>query len=299
MLKTLYILQIVQMDRLSALLHYFKPSIKHVTHGTLAAAQTMAVETASAADLYLISSGNARLLIDSEGEEIQTHSLGTRDVAWLPDGSKHRLIGGEEGVEYMHAVLAFGSVSLNPLLESLPKMIVLTAKQDDGCELQPLIRLMINESRNPRCGNELVLNHLAEVLLVKLLRFLMQRMVFNHGLIGGLGDPRLARALTAMHDQPAEPWSVQALAKEAGMSRTAFSTHFHKVLGYPPAEYLTLWRMRLAREWLGTTSQSIAQIADKLGYQNEAAFRRAFRKVVGHAPGWIRKQSTTELATNP
>ena len=287
------------MDRLSALLHYFQPSIKQVTHGSLLTQQEIVMETASAADIYLISSGSARLDIDGSNGEEQSHLLGTRDVAWLPDGSKHTLIGGDDGVEYMHAVLQFGSVNLNPLLESLPEMIVLSAKQDDGCELQPLIRLMINESRNPRCGNELVLNHLTEVLLVKLLRFLMQRMVFDHGLIGGLGDPRLARALTAMHDQPGGQWTVSALAKEAGMSRTAFSTHFHKVLGYPPAEYLSLWRMRLAREWLGSTSQSIAQIADKLGYQNEAAFRRAFRKVVGHAPGWVRKQSAIPLAMSP
>jgi AraC-like DNA-binding protein len=287
------------MDRLSALLHYFQPSIKQVTHATLLAGQEVVIETASAADIYLISSGSAQLNIENNNEVEPLQLLGTRDVAWLPDGSKHTLIGGDDGVEYMHAVLEFGSVNLNPLLESLPEMIVLSATQDDGSELQPLIHLMINESRNPRCGNELVLNHLAEVLLVKLLRFLMQRMVFNHGLIGGLGDPRLARALTALHDQPGEPWSVQALAKQAGMSRTAFSAHFHKVLGYPPAEYLSLWRMRLAREWLGSTSQSIAQIADKLGYQNEAAFRRAFRKVVGHAPGWIRKQSAIPLAVNP
>ena len=287
------------MDRLSALLHYFKPSIQKVTHGTLEAKEERSVETSSAADLYLMSSGSAVLYIDSEEGDQQSYSLGTRDVAWLPDGSKHKLIGGDEGVEYMHAILEFGSVNLNPVLESLPEIIVLTAKQDDGCELQPLIHLMINESRNPRCGNELVLNHLAEVLLVKLLRFLMQRMVFNHGLIGGLGDPRLARALTAMHDHPGEAWNVEALAKEAGMSRTAFSSHFHKVLGYPPAEYLSLWRMRLAREWLGSTAQSVAQIADKLGYQNEAAFRRAFRKVVGHAPGWVRKQSITQRAVTP
>ena len=287
------------MDRLSALLHYFQPSIKQVTHATLLAGQEVIIETASAADIYLISSGSAQLTIENNNEVEPLQLLGTRDVAWLPDGSKHTLSGGGGGVEYMHAVLEFGSVNLNPLLESLPEIIVLSATQDDGSELQPLIHLMINESRNPRCGNELVLNHLAEVLLVKLLRFLMQRMVFNHGLIGGLGDPRLARALTAMHDQPGEPWSVQALAKQAGMSRTAFSAHFHKVLGYPPAEYLSLWRMRLAREWLGSTSQSIAQIADKLGYQNEAAFRRAFRKVVGHAPGWIRKQSAIPRAVNP
>lgn len=296
MLIDLFMLQIVLMDRLSTLLHYFRPSIKQVKHCILPVGQKFVVEGHSAADIYLISSGDLELNIEASAE---SHcALREEDVAWLPNGSQHQLASGANGAEFMHASLEFGSVNLNPLLESLPEMIVLSASQDDLCELQPLIRLMISESRNPRCGNELVLNHLAEVLLVKLLRFLMQRMVFSHGLIGGLGDPKLARALTAMHDHPGESWSVQSLATEAGMSRTAFSTHFHKVLGYPPAEYLTLWRMRLASEWLGSTSQSVAQIADKLGYQNEAAFRRAFRKVVGHAPGWVRKQAITPLVAN-
>lgn len=295
MLNILLILQIVLMDRLSALLNYFKPTIQCVQHSVFESGDGFAHEAHEFADIYLMAKGQLTLFV--EGEATQTLSEG--DVVWLPNGNAHHVQANSNTVEFVHAILVFGSVGLNPLLESMPSCIVLKGDEASSRELDPLSQLIISETRNPRCGNELVLNHLAEVLLVKMLRFLMQRMVFDQGLIGGLGDPRLARALTAMHDQPGESWTVDKLAKEAGMSRTAFSAHFHKVLGYPPAEYLSSWRMRLASDWLGNTTQSVGQIADKLGYQNEASFRRAFRKVTGHAPGWVRKQAAIQPVTSP
>jgi AraC-like DNA-binding protein len=274
------------MDRLSTLLNHFSPAIQQVMYRELAANQVCTTQQ-SVADLYLIADGSLDMATDNES----ANTLGAYDVVWLPGGSEQTLRAGGQGVEFVHIQLQFGSAHLNPLLETLPEMIVLQASADESGELRPLVELMITESRSQRCGNALVLARLAEVLLVKLLRFLMGNMVLSQGVIGGLGDARLGRSLTAMHDHPEVQWTVQTLAQEAGMSRTAFSTRFHEVVGYPPGEYLSSWRMRLASEWLSETTQSIAQISEKLGYQNEAAFRRAFRKITGKPPGALRKQS--------
>ena len=275
------------MDRLSTLLNHFSPAIQQVMYRELAANQAITTAQQSVADLYLIAGGSLAITTDNES----VNTLGAYDVVWLPGGCEQTLKAGGQGAEFVHIQLQFGSAHLNPLLETLPEMIVLQANADESGELRPLVELMITESRSQRCGNALVLSRLAEVLLVKLLRFLMGNMVLSQGVIGGLGDARLGRSLTAMHDHPEVPWTVQTLAQEAGMSRTAFSTRFHEVVGYPPGEYLSSWRMRLASEWLSATTQSIAQISEKLGYQNEAAFRRAFRKIIGKPPGALRKQS--------
>lgn len=281
-------MQMVQnMDRLSTLLNHFSPSIQQVMYRELPENKACNYSHQPVADLYLIAKGSLSIATENEAAT----ELGAYDVIWLPGGGEHQLTAGKQGAEFVHIQLQFGSAHLNPLLETLPEMIVLQADTDESGELRPLVELMIAESQSQRCGNALVLARLAEVLLVKLLRFLMGNMVLSQGVIGGLGDVRLGRSLTAMHDHPEIPWTVQTLAQEAGMSRTAFSTRFHEVVGYPPGEYLSSWRMRLASEWLSATTQSIAQISEKLGYQNEAAFRRAFRKIIGKPPGALRKQS--------
>ncbi|RVU84665.1 AraC family transcriptional regulator [Leucothrix sargassi] len=274
------------MDRLSTLLRHFHPEIENVNYYEMDAKQRTQHNSAPAADIYLLTKGSLTLVLDS-GE---TKKIDNQGLFWLPCGASHRVVTGSSPAEFIHGRLRFGSVNLNPLIDSLGQVVMLRADEIATQEMHPVIELITTESRSPRCGKAVILNHLMEVLLVKLLRYLMSQMVFGSGLMGGLSDARLARSITAMHDKPELPWSVQTLAQEAGMSRTAFSTHFRDVVGYSPMEYLGLWRMRLASEWLSNTDESIGQIGEKLGYGNEAAFRRAFRKIVGYPPGKLRKK---------
>jgi AraC-like DNA-binding protein len=275
------------MDRLSTLLRHFHPEIEDVHYYQLDEHESAGRESSPAADIYLLTQGSLTLVLDS-GESKQLVDQG---LFWLPSGAAHQVISDDASAEYIHGKLQFGSVNLNPLIDSLGRIITLHAEEITTQEMQPVISMITNESRSPRCGKDVILNHLMEVLLVKLLRYLMSTMVFGTGLMGGLSDTRLAHSLTAMHDQPHAPWTVLSLAQEAGMSRTSFSTHFREVVGFAPMEYLGLWRMRLASEWLTTTDESIGQIGENLGYGNEAAFRRAFRKIVGHPPGQLRKRA--------
>ena len=112
----------------------------------------------------------------------------------------------------------------------------------------------------------------------------------RRGLLAALCDPRLVRALEAMHSHPEKDWTVAALADAAHMSRTSFANHFASVLGSGPIEYLTHWRMTEARRLLADPRTSVAAVADQLGYRTEAAFRRAFKRVTGVGPGVIRRQ---------
>ncbi|MDH5354947.1 MAG: AraC family transcriptional regulator, partial [Gammaproteobacteria bacterium] len=132
-----------------------------------------------------------------------------------------------------------------------------------------------------------------EVLLVHVLRYVMKHQKIETGVLAGLADIRLARAITAIHSQPEQRWSVQTLANEAGMSRTAFNQYFRETVGCTPGEYLLQWRMRLACRWLETGQVVIGNIVDRLGYQSETAFFRAFRRQIGMSPGQYRDNMTT------
>ncbi len=159
--------------------------------------------------------------------------------------------------------------------------------------LNPIIQLLLEESLQQRCGQETVLNRLAEVLLVHVLRYVMKHQKIETGVLAGLADIRLARAITAVHRFPDKRWTVQLLAGEAGMSRTAFNLFFRETVGCTPGEYLMQWRMRLACRWLETSHVMVGQIVDRLGYQSETAFFRAFRRQIGMSPGQYREQVIT------
>ena len=126
-------------------------------------------------------------------------------------------------------------------------------------------------------------------MLIQLFRQLMNEGTISTGMMAGLADLRLARAMTLMHDQPARPWSVAELASAASMSRASFAARFHKVVGSTPANYLAGWRVSLAQKRL-REGRPIALIADEVGYESPSALARAFRRKVGASPSeWAQR----------
>lgn len=182
----------------------------------------------------------------------------------------------------------FASGRRNPVLDALPAWIVVR-HDDSQPQFRHLARLMAHEARHVSFGRQLVLDKLADALFVMALRQHIAASPERRGLIAALVDPRLARVLEALHLEPGRAWTVAALAALAHQSRTAFAQHFHAVLGASPYQYLTEWRMTEARRLLGDPRHSAATIAEQLGYQTEAAFRRAFKKIHGHGPGQTRR----------
>ena len=226
-----------------------------------------------------------------KGESIQVEQ---GDLIWVTQGGHQHLSSDDDPFQLLCCPLSFGPVRLNPLFDMLPSVVRILQNDPARPALNPIVQLLLQESMQSRCGQETVLNRLAEVLLVHVLRFLIEHQKIEKGVLAGLSDLRLARAITAMHRQPEQRWSVESLATEAGMSRTAFNQHFRDIVGCPPGEYLSQWRMRLACQMLETNNLSISQIVDQLGYLSETAFFRAFRRQVGVSPGKYRMQATVD-----
>ena len=280
------------MDRLSSILNSYKPQCASVLlHHVEKSPLTVSTAPPATARLCLIQQGPIEWA-SNEGNL----TLNAGDLLWISEEGSGQWTSNGQPAELVVCELTFGTQLGNPVLERMPAHVVIPENQHDASlSLAPVIDLMLQEATKHECGQCQVLQKLAEVLIIRALRFLMRHAVVNEGVIGALGDIRLARAITAIHDAPDVRWTVAGLAQKAGMSRTAFSNSFNAVVGKPPMHYLTDWRMRLASLWLNEKQLSVGQIADQLGYRSETAFRRAFRNTMGVTPGAVREKKQPAL----
>lgn len=280
------------MDRLSSILNSYKPQcasvlLHHIEKNPL----EVSTAAPATARLCLIQKGPIEW-VSSTGSLV----LHAGDLLWISEEGMGQWSSKGHPSELIVCELTFGTQQGNPVLERMPAHVVIPENQNDASlSLAPVIDLMLQEATKHECGQSQVLQKLAEVLIIRALRYLMRHAVLNEGVIGALGDIRLARAITAIHDAPDVRWTVAGLAQKAGMSRTAFSNSFNAVVGKPPMHYLTDWRMRLAGLWLNEDKLSVGQIADQLGYRSETAFRRAFRNTMGITPGAMREKKPVVL----
>jgi AraC-like DNA-binding protein len=195
----------------------------------------------------------------------------------------------EDGSQLVCASLRFEGGAMHPLARALPPLVVVPLSEVPA--LASTLELLFAEADQARCGRPLLANRLFEVLLIQLLRWLLDRQgaeaVLPEGLLAGLADPQLARALVAMHEQPAHPWDLPALAERAGMSRSSFAASFKRVVGETPAEHLAQWRLALAQQRLAR-GEAIKRVALEVGYGSASALSRAFSARVGKSPrAWL------------
>lgn len=179
------------------------------------------------------------------------------------------------------------SVNAQLLLALLPRMIHIPASEGRADRLGRIIALIMEECASEEPGKEMILQRSLEVLLVEALRWrgIAAPSDIQAGLLNGLRDPLLARVLRAMHADVRTSWTVAALAKIAGLSRSAFAARFGEIMGCGPIEYLARWRMALAKDALMRGAQTLDRIADDIGYESASAFSTAFRKRLGCSPG--------------
>lgn len=179
----------------------------------------------------------------------------------------------------------------NPLLAALPDTVEMQVSDDP--DSLGLIQLIQSEAAAPRCGGGSVLSRLTEVLIVRMLRQQIAQGATTSGLLAGLADPRLSRAIVAIHDAPGQGWNSAALAEVAGLSLSRFSDLFQAHVGEPPMAYLRRWRMTVARQDI-ERGDRISTVARRYGYTSAEAFTRAFRKAHGTAPIALRHGSDTD-----
>lgn len=197
-----------------------------------------------------------------------------------------------DGSDFVCATLDFDGGPRHPLVAALPPLVTVALREVEG--LAAGLQLLFDETANSRCGSRLIADRLFEVVLVQLLRWLLdrpERAGIGAGLLAGLSDPRLARALVALHESPAQAWTVGRMAERAGLSRAAFAARFRAVTGTTPAAYLGDWRLSLAAARI-RSGTPIKQVAAECGFAGAASFSRAFRRCLGESPrGWQRLRS--------
>ena len=146
-----------------------------------------------------------------------------------------------------------------------------------------------------------VLERMSELLFVEVLRCYADSLPPEQtGWLAGMRDPIVGRALSLLHQRPADPWTIERLGSESGLSRSSLHERFVHLIGQPPMQYLTNWRMQLASARLRESDAKVVDIALDVGYESEAAFSRAFKRVVGLSPGaWRRERRTRVAAVGP
>jgi AraC-like DNA-binding protein len=193
------------------------------------------------------------------------------DLAVYPEG---------EDAEYVCASVDTGGEA-NPIALALPELVVVPLRQAPS--LEAVTDMLLDEVLSPRCGGQAVMDRLCEVVVIRLLRHLIEAGSARMGLVAGLAHPNLSRAIVAMHDRPDRHLRLEGLAEVAGMSRTHFANTFRDVVGVTPGEYLSSWRLTLARVEIANGT-SLKAIVDKVGFSSSAALSRAFKRKYGVSP---------------
>ena len=190
----------------------------------------------------------------------------------------------------------------NPLLAALPRVLHVPRRLfGDAAWVTTFLRTATAESSVKRPGGEAVLERMSELLFVEVLRCYADSLPPEQtGWLAGMRDPIVGRALSLLHQRPADPWTIERLGSESGLSRSSLHERFVHLIGQPPMQYLTNWRMQLASARLRESDAKVVDIALDVGYESEAAFSRAFKRVVGLSPGaWRRERRTRVAAVGP
>jgi AraC-like DNA-binding protein len=240
-----------------------------------------------AGDIVVLPHGDTHVLCTEIGMRKSPQMSMYRRPEGRPDGGllPTRIMMGTENGEAANFVCGFlgcDSRPYNPLLTALPRVIHI--RNHASGALGEYFKFALAESRN-RMGGECMLGRISELMFVDVIRRHLETLPEDrNNWLSGLRDQYVGRALMALHANPARDWTLELLAQEAALSRSAFAERFVQYVGQPPMQYLTHWRMQLATNYLRNGTDSVASIANRVGYESEAAFSRAFKKVLGAPP---------------
>lgn len=240
--------------------------------------------------------GSLALMPHGTGHCIRSSpTAGTRPLSAIPVepvGDRYEIMrygGGGDFTQITYCGVRFDHIAAQRLTGLLPKVLqVETLNQDDGW-LQNTVHFISHEAKQRRPGGETVITRLADILVIQAIRsWIDSAPEAEQGWLAALRDKQVGKALARIHREPQMNWTVASLAREVGMSRSGFSARFTDLVGEPAMFYLTRWRMQLARRQLLETSDPLSVLAYRYGYQSEAAFSRAFKRIFGVPPGSVR-----------
>jgi AraC-like DNA-binding protein len=244
----------------------------------------------TAGDIVIFPRGDCHLLGNGPPQK-PVDSINTF-AKHLADGLKLvRFGGGGEVTKFVCGYMACDPRLCEIILAGLPQILkVHVASEPSGQWIENSIRFSVGASAGSDAGSSLVVGKLSEVLFVETLRRYIATLPSNQtGWLAGARDPVLGKALALLHKEPSKAWTVEGLARRVGLSRTRLAERFRHFLGLSPIAYLTEWRMKLGAEALETTEKTVAEVALDVGYNSEAAFNRAFKRIYQSPPAQFRQ----------
>jgi AraC-like DNA-binding protein len=257
----------------------------------------MAPQRLSAGDVIVFPHGDAHTMASSSEGRPQ------RMDAQAILRERPRLLhfgGGGEATRLVCGYMTCDPRLFQPVLAALPRVVTISLRNTDRAHwLETSLQHAVDEANSPRPGAEGVLAKLSELMVVQTLRQYVAQLEPEHsGWLSGLRDRAVGKCLALMHEKPAHPWTVDALAREVATSRSVLAERFTHFVGQSPMQYLGRWRMALATNYLKRSSLSLARIAEEVGYETDAAFSRAFRREFGIPPAAWRRVHTSNYATS-
>jgi len=242
-------------------------------------------------DVVVVPHGDAHVMCSAQGvacklSEPMMAKLKTRDLSAMQTG------GGGEVARFVCGFMVCDPLLCRPILQSLPAAFKVNLRTDrSGQWLESTLLHLVEEASSENAGSEAVLAKMSEALFVDTLRRYLAGLPKQElGWLAAARDPIIGKSLMLLHSRTAHPWTIAELAKEVGSSRSALVERFTRYLAEPPMAYLIRWRLKLAARALGLTSRGVADIAEEVGYESEAAFNRAFKREFGLPPARYRRE---------
>lgn len=255
----------------------------------------------SHSDPIPLRSGDALIMLDDEPYRLFDHEgsqvLDCVEVEKMRVGQNIELGGGGTLTTFVSGAFEIDALDAQPLVAVLPKLLHLKLDQNRSLAFQSVLELLAAEAEAPGLGSEAVTSRLFELLFVHAIRALASQPEGpTRGWLAAIADRNLAHAIRAIHAEPARDWTVETLAREAGMSRSAFAARFKAVVGRTPLDYLTHWRIYRASRMIQKRGAVLADVSRSVGYDSPAAFNRAFKKETGQTPGAFRNKAGPQAA---
>lgn len=244
----------------------------------------------SAGDVFILFNSDPYILVDAEESEVVDCGV----VADRRVGNTIYFGGGGALTTFISGSFAIDPQEAGPILSVLPVFLHLRLEQVQSQAFQAVLELLSLELARPGLASEVAVSRLYDLLFVFAIRaFADSDALPDGGWLAAVSDKHLGRAAKAMHARMEQPWTLQTLAEEAGMSRTAFATKFKATVGQTPLDYLTHWRMHRAGLLIRRGSHSLLEAARAVGYDSESSFSRVFKRTTGVSPGSFKRQNSS------